>query len=98
MMRSTNALIIVIISSSCSMCLLVVPLACCEARIKYSRFCLSVTKKYVAGPINRPPLLQFTHRVKVQTKTKQKVQCKGGLKLIFFDQLWVQSFKLNRLI
>jgi len=35
----------------------------------------------------------------VQTKTDQKVQCKGGgLKLIFVDQIWVQSFKLNRLI
>jgi len=36
--------------------------------------------------------------VKVQTKTDQKVQCKGGLKSIFVDQIWLQSFKFNRLI
>jgi len=29
--------------------------------------------------------------VKVQTKMVQKVQCKRGLKLIFVDQIWVQT-------
>jgi len=43
-----------------------------------------------------PP--KSTHRVKVQTKTDQKVQCKVGLKLIFVDETWVQSFKLHMLI
>ena len=57
-----------------------------------------VTKKIVAGPINSPP--RKSPRVKVQTKMDQKVQCKGGggLKLIFVDQIWLQSFKFNRLI
>jgi len=36
--------------------------------------------------------------VKVQTKTDQNVQRKGGLKLIFVDKIWVQSFKFNSLI
>jgi len=56
---------------------LVAPLAhCCEeARLKYkSRFCPSVTKLSPAQPTP-----QFTHRVKDQTKTDQKVQCKGGV-------------------
>ena len=62
---------------------LVAPLACCceEAQLKQS---LSVTKNVSEA---QPHRLQFTHRVKVQTKMDQKVRCKGGLKLIFVDQI-----------
>jgi len=49
---------------------------------------VSVRDKKCPRP-NRPalPLPQFTHTVKVQTKTDQKIQCKGDLKLIFVDQI-----------
>ena len=74
---------------------LVAPLARCEGCDLSSHVSVR-DKKIVAGPIDPPP--RKSPRVKVQTKTDQKVQCKGGLKLIFVDQIWVQSFKFNRLM
>jgi len=59
---------------------------------------LSVRDKNMSPAQPTPPCNSPKNRVKVQTKTEQKIQCRGGLKLIFVDQIWVQSFKLNRLI
>ena len=74
---------------------LVAPLACCGVR-QVVTFLSFRDKKMSEAQSTLP---QFTHRVKVQTKMNQKVQCKGGgLKLIFVDQIWVQRFRLNRLI
>jgi len=48
----------------------------------------------VAGTIDPTFPPRKSPRVKVQSKTDQKVQCTG----IFVDQIWLQSFKFNRLI
>jgi len=65
--------------------LLTPPLAAKSWRRAWVVTFLSVTvrdKNKISRRPNRPPLSQ---RVKLQTKTDQKVQCMGGLKLIFVD-------------
>ena len=54
-------------------------------------------QKMSRGPIDPPPP-KFTHRVKVQSKMDQKVQCKGVYNWYLLTKIWVQSFKLHRLM
>jgi len=55
-----------------------------------------VDDKNICRRTNRPPSRK-SPRVKVQTKTDQKVQCKGGLKLILLTNCMAAKFQINRI-